>query len=531
MICAYRTDEIRAAEEPLLAAGVPLMMQAARALAHEVIAELKKHYGQASGRRVVALVGSGNNGGDALYALTYLRSRGVHCTALLAFPDAAHAEGVQAARSAGVHIRPASIDSVQEHARKADVILDGLLGIGARGALREPLDSIIEAVNEVVASRKKAAAKNVTTKNTGTQNSAQPPICIAVDIPTGISADDGTLPGEAFRADITVTMGAAKPGLLLDPARRYAGDVRIVDLNFPLPDEPALIALEDSDIAQLWRVPGVNSHKYARGVVGMMTGSPTYPGAAILSVGGALGAGAGMVRFAGPQRLARLVVSSHPEIVTTRGRVQAWVLGSGVDMDDEQAAAEVARRLQEAMSENRPVVLDAGAISLAATTELRSCVVLTPHAGEAAQLLSAMGEASTRESVEATPARAARLIATLTGATVLLKGAIDVACAPDGPLYVATGAPAWRASAGAGDVLAGLLGSLLAMWGDELADLGDGHGIPVRLAAAAAYVHGRAAAIASEATPNAVGKTRGGKPISASDIATAIPDAVRSILG
>lgn len=515
MICAYRTDDIRAAEEPLLAAGMPLMRHAARAVAYEVIRELKERHGQASGRRVVALVGSGNNGGDALYALTHLRTRGVHCTALLAFPDAAHAEGLQAARAAGVNIHEATPDTVREQVSKADVVLDALLGIGARGALREPLASIVKAANSAARPAK---------------GSSSSPLCIAVDIPTGISVDDGTLPGEAFRADITVTMGAAKPGLFLDPARPYAGDVRVVDLKFPLPDEPALIALEDSDIAQLWRVPGVNSHKYARGVVGMMTGSPTYPGAAILSVGGALGAGAGMVRFAGPQRLARMVLGTHPEIVTTRGRVQAWVLGSGVDMDDEQAAAEVARRLHESMGENRPVVLDAGTISLAATTELRSCVVLTPHAGEAAQLLSALGETSTREAVEAAPARAARLIATLTGATVLLKGAIDVACAPDGPLYVATGAPAWRASAGAGDVLAGLLGSLLAMWGDELADLGDGHGIPVRLAAAAAYVHGRAAALASAVQPTPSGKTRGGKPISASDIAAAIPDAVRDIL-
>lgn len=530
MICAYRTDEIRAAEEPLLAAGVPLMRQAARALAHEVIRELQDHCGQASGRRVLALVGSGNNGGDALYALTYLRSRGVHCTALLAFPDAAHAEGVQAARAAGVYIRPASIDSAQEHARKADVILDGLLGIGARGALREPLDGLVEAVNEIVSSRKEAAAKNLAAKNAGTRNTTQLPVCIAVDIPTGISADDGTLPGVAFCADVTVAMGSAKPGLLLDPARRYVGDVRVVDLSFPLPNEPALIALEDGDIARLWRTPGATSHKYARGVVGMMTGSPTYPGAGILSVGGALGAGAGMVRFAGQDLLSRLVLSAHPEIVTVRGRVQAWVLGSGVDMDDEQAAAEVARRLHEAMSENRPVVLDAGAISLAATTELRSCVVLTPHAGEAAELLSALGEASTRETVEAAPARAARLIATLTGATVLLKGAIDVACAPDGPLYVSAGAPAWRATAGAGDVLAGVLGALLAMWGDELAQLGDGHGIPARLASVAACLHGRAAAIASGTRAGFDGTTRGGRPISASDIAAVIPRAVRDML-
>lgn len=529
MISAYRTDAIREAEEPLLAAGVPLMQQAANALAVETARELKargRH--RVSGARVLGLVGAGNNGGDALFALARLRARGAGCAALVAVPGSAHAEGLEAARKAGVRIleAPDSLAELAEAVRsetlRADAVIDGLLGIGARGCLREPLATIVAAANGAAGEAEKSGACR--------------PVMIAADAPSGIGTDDGTVPraengaAVAFRADVTVTMGAAKVGLVLDPSRRYAGEVRIADLGFGFPDEPALVQLEAADVRSLWRIPGPGSHKYARGVVGLMTGSLAYPGAGILSTGAALAAGAGMVRFAGPRHLAEMMLMQHPEIVTVPGRVQAWVLGSGVDMSDDVAAAEVARRLQESLAEGRPVVLDAGAIALAANAEMRSSVVLTPHAGEIAELLCALGETTTREDVAANPARAARLASTLTGATVLLKGPVDIACAPDGPLYAVPGAPGWRATAGAGDVMAGLLGAVLAMWGDELVDLRDGHGIPARLAAAAAFLHARAAGMAAGVEADASGRTWSGRPIRASEIAAAVPEAIARTL-
>lgn len=191
------------------------------------------------------------------------------------------------------------------------------------------------------------------------------------------------------------------------------------------------------------------------------------------------------------------------------------------------------------------MVLDAGAISLVNSLDVPSTVILTPHAGELAALLAARGEAMTREDISAAPARAARLAATLTGATVVLKGATDVVCGPDDPLYAQPGAPAWRATAGAGDVLAGLLGALLAGWGDELAELGKGRGIPARLAAAACYLHGRAAAIASGTIHTTITETSTmgtsvggsasdghvcGRPIRATEIAAAIPTAIAESL-
>lgn len=532
MLRAYRSDDIRAAEAPLLDAGVPLMERASYAVAMAVISYRRRAGLRIPGTHVVALVGAGNNGGDALYAAAYLARRGMAVDAVVC--GTAHTTGLAAAERSGVRVsyvnEAAEVrEVVRRVASAADVWLDGLVGIGARGRLREPHATVVQILSEI---REGAVVE---------------PLAVAIDVPSGVGADDGVLSGPVFRADITVTMGAPKPGLVLDPGRRYVGDLIEVDLGLAeyLPSEPALLALESRDIADLWDYPGPDSHKYTRGVVGLMTGSARYPGAALLSVAAAHAGGPGMVRYAGPRELSDLVISHHPETVADMGRVQAWVIGSGVDMDNSVAAAEAARRLDESIAEGIPVVLDAGAITLVNSLDVPSTVVLTPHAGELAALLAARGEAMTREEVSAAPARAARLAATLTGATVVLKGAIDVVCGPDDPLYAQTGAPAWRATAGAGDVLAGLLGAILAGWGDELAELGKGRGIPARLAAAACYLHGRAAALASGTVTTAItgtstiGAPSGetvpdghlcGRPIRATEIAAAIPAAIAESL-
>lgn len=500
MLRAYRSDDVRKAEEPLLASGRPLMAQAAGAIATEVFRRQRARGHRIPGTEVLSLVGGGNNGGDVLYASARLARRGMAVTALLAGKP--HAGGYADALSAGV--RFAEPGELRELAVRCEIWLDGLVGIGVRGALREPLAEIVREAEEIRGSR------------------PVDPLVIAADLPSGIGADDGGLPGVALRADVTVTMGVPKPGLVLDPGRRFAGQVVEVPLGLEpyLPAEPALLSMTGADIADMWDTPGADSDKYSRGVVGMMTGSLRYPGAALLSTGAALAGGAGMVRYAGPKEISRLVVAHHPEVVTSLGRVQAWVLGSGVDMEDADASSEVARRLQEAMTDGIPVVLDAGAISLLGALDVPSTVVITPHAGELAELLAARGEAMSREEIQQAPSKAARLAATLTGATVLLKGSVDVACAPDDPLWAQGGAAGWRATAGAGDVLAGLLGAIMAQWGDELADLGKGHGIPARLAAAASYIHGRAAAIAYGS----------GQPIVAGQIAAAIPEAIGEAL-
>ncbi|MFC2609091.1 MAG: bifunctional ADP-dependent NAD(P)H-hydrate dehydratase/NAD(P)H-hydrate epimerase, partial [Peptidiphaga gingivicola] len=345
------------------------------------------------------------------------------------------------------------------------------------------------------------------------------PLVVAVDVPSGIGTDDGAAPGPILRADLTVTMGAPKPGLLIDPARRYAGrvetadiglglsaaaraagcaalDVADIDSGFPSPD---LVSIERADLPLLWPVPGPSSHKYTRGVVGVAAGSASYPGAGFLCVDAALAAGPGMVRYAGT--LGSAVVSSCPEAVLGEGRVDAWVIGPGLDREALARAEPIVDGLRSG-GWTAPAVLDAGALAWA-ERGMTPATVLTPHAGELAVLFSRLGIEGSREGIAACPAAAAKLASEFTGATVVLKGPVDVVVSPGSPVYAQSGT-AWRAVAGAGDVYAGLLGALLAA-GLE----------PARAAAAAACVHG----LASE-----------NGPMRASDIVRNVPAVVRAAL-
>lgn len=495
MLRAFRSAEVRAAEEPLLAEGVPLMERASFALATVVAGELRARGHLVTGSHILVLAGGGNNGGDALHAGAYLARRGARVDLAL-LTDQAHEEALAAARDAGCRIVEPGTEALITATRYAGVWIDGIVGIGVSPPLREPLAGVVELLeNERL-------------------SSPDEPIVVAADCPSGIGVDDGSLSGPHLTATVTVAMGAAKPGLLAPPASRVCGLVEIVDLGLDLPGTPALASLTGADVADLLTVPGPTDHKYTRGVVLLGTGSESYPGAAVLSVGGALAAGPGMVRLDSPDT-AGLVLRSYPEVVTGLGRAQATVLGSGVPAIE---ADRLRAPLDRALEENHPVVLDAGALELLKEdyTDLPSTVVLTPHAGELAELLSARGEGLTRRDVEAAPIRAARLAATVTGATIVLKGATDLIAGPDGPVYAQPAPSHWKATAGAGDVYAGLLGTLLASIGDEVARAGRGHGRPALMAAAASWIH-------SEAADSA-------HPIRATDIISRIPHAIGKAL-
>lgn len=504
MIRAYRAEQIRAAEAPLLAAGQPLMRRAAHAVAD-------------AGRRALAgiedpvvlvLVGGGNNGGDGLFAAAELASA-ARVSVVLAHADP-HAEGLAAATAAGVEIIDVShaeagdavLGKVHERAQAADVWIDALAGIGVRGPLRGASGRLVELL---VAQRAGAALE---------------PTVIAVDIPSGVDADTGAAGGPVLAADLTVTFGAPKAGLLLPPGTGLAGQVRTIPLGIDalLATQPAAVArLTDADAAELWPVPEPDAHKYSRGVVGVLAGSVAYPGAAVLTVGAAVRAGCGMVRYLGPDAPTALVLRSWPEVVTGPGRVQAWVVGPGLDGADEQRQAEAAAAIGSALADRVPLVVDAGALGLLPPAErVAGCpVVLTPHAGELAALLSARGEAVTRAQVEADPGGWAVRAADLTGASVLAKGPVTVVAAPDGEVYSQADGTRWLATAGAGDVLAGVLGALLATMPGR-----SGLQVPAaRVAALAALVHGRAAVRAS-----------GGGPIAASDVVTALPGMIAGLL-
>jgi hydroxyethylthiazole kinase-like uncharacterized protein yjeF len=387
----------------------------------------------------------------------------------------AHAAGRAALRRAGGVVTADGEAAIG----RADLVLDGIVGIGGRGGLRAEAAPLAEA-----AARSRA-------------------VVVAVDLPSGVDADTGEVRGAAVRADVTVTFGAHKPGLLVDPAREYAGSVRLVDIGLALPGDAAVLeALQHADVARLLPAPGAESDKYRRGVVGIAAGSARYPGAAVLAVFGALRGGAGAVRYVGPA--ADAVIARFPETLVSdqgprrAGRVQAWVVGPGAG-DDAGTVADV-------LAEDVPVLVDADGLRLADAGVVRrrsAPTLMTPHAGEAAALLGV-----SREEVEGARLAAVRELAARYGATVLLKGSTTLVAGPTaGAVRVnATGTP-WLATAGSGDVLSGLAGSLLAA-GLSARDAGS----------AAAYLHGLAGRYAAD-----------GAPVGAHDVAGAIPEAWRDV--
>ncbi|MEV6085431.1 NAD(P)H-hydrate dehydratase [Streptomyces parvulus] len=485
MRTAYGVETVRTAERQEMA-RLPegaLMQRAAAGLAAACAEVLGRVAGRVYGGRVVLLVGSGDNGGDALYAGARLARRGAGVTAVLLAPERAHGPGLAALRRAGGRTvaggPEAGTGTAVELIARADLVVDGIVGIGGRGGLREEAVPLADA-----AARSRAAV-------------------VAVDLPSGVDADTGEVRGAAVRADLTVTFGAHKPGLLVDPAREYAGSVRLVDIGLPLPGEAAeLEALQHADVARLLPVPGAESDKYRRGVVGVAAGSARYPGAAVLAVAGALRGGAGAVRYVGPAGDA--VIARFPETLVSErgprraGRVQAWVVGPGAG-DDAGTVAEV-------LAAEAPVLIDADGLRLADRDAVRArtaATLMTPHAGEAAALLGVA-----REEVEGARLASARELAARYGATVLLKGSTTVVAGADGgPVRVNPTGTSWLATAGSGDVLSGLAGSLLAS-GLSALDAGS----------AAAYLHGLAGRFAAD-----------GAPAGAHDVAEAIPRAWRDV--
>ncbi len=473
---AYSVETVRTAERALMA-RLPdgaLMQRAAAGLA-AACADL---LGRVYGRRVVLLVGSGDNGGDALYAGARLARRGAGVTAVLLAPGRTHPGGLAALRRAGGTVTGA--EAAGAPLDRADLVVDGVVGIGGKGGLRPEAVPLAERV----------------------ARSGAP--VVAVDLPSGVEADTGEVRGAAVRADVTVTFGTHKPGLLIDPAREYAGTVRLVDIGLGahLPAEPEIQALQHADVAALLPRPAAESDKYRRGVVGIAAGSARYPGAAVLAVSGALRGGAGAVRYVGPAGQA--VIARFPEtLVSDRGpreagRVQAWVVGPG--------AGEDAATVAEVLAADVPVLVDADGLRLADRAAVRARTaptLMTPHAGEAAALLGVA-----REEVESARLSAVRELAAAYRATVLLKGSTTLVAGPDGgPVRVnPTGTP-YLATAGSGDVLSGLAGSLLAA-GLSAADAGS----------AGAYLHGLAGRFASD-----------GAPAGAHDVAEALPRAWRDV--
>ncbi|MEB0267924.1 ADP/ATP-dependent (S)-NAD(P)H-hydrate dehydratase [Cryobacterium sp. 10I5] len=263
-------------------------------------------------------------------------------------------------------------------------------------------------------------------------------------------------------------------------------------------------------------VPAASADKYSRGVLGVRAGSRAYPGAAVLGVEAAMRTGLGMVRYLGPRRATDLVLQRRPEVVTAPGRVQAWLLGSG--MDAAQRSDATLEALEAAFAEGVPVVCDAGALDL--VDRKTGPTVITPHYRELAGLLSgaAFGRRgdATPADIAADPGEWAVRAAGVLGVSVLLKGAVTYVASPGGTRLTVTGAPPWLATAGAGDVLGGILGALFAT---HAAALEADAEACAALAATAALVHGLAATRASA-----------GGPLVALDVAEAVPATIAALL-
>ncbi|QIG38254.1 NAD(P)H-hydrate dehydratase [Microbacterium sp. 4R-513] len=270
-----------------------------------------------------------------------------------------------------------------------------------------------------------------------------------------------------------------------------------------------------SDVAGLLRRPTATDDKYSRGVLGIRTGSELYPGAAVLGVEAAWRTGVGMVRYVGAAR--DLVLQRRPETVTQDGRVQAWLIGSGTDASARRG--DETHALRAILAGDVPVVVDAGALDLVvgATAPL----VVTPHAREHAKLRSALGLGEYDAADPDSRARAAAETAAALGGAVLLKGSATVVAAPSGWSTVVEAGTPWLATAGTGDVLGGVVGALVAGAADD-GSL-DAERL-ARLAASGAWLHGHAANLAAAAAG------KGGGPITALDVADALPRAVAEVL-
>lgn len=482
---AHAVEKVRSAEHALMARSPDgaLMQRAAAGLA-AVCAKLLPHV---YGARVVVLAGSGDNGGDALYAGERLAGRGARVTAILTAARH-HEAGLAALRRAGGRVSddPAVLDT-------ADLIIDGMLGIGGRGGLREPQAAYAARVADA------------------------PGTVVAVDLPSGIDAGTGRVDGPAIGADVTVTFGTYKPGLFVDPAAGRVGVLERVDIGLgPYLPEPDLLAYQAADVAGLLPSRSAESDKYRSGVLGLVAGGPHFTGAAVLACGGAVRGGAGMVRFASAEPAVEQVRAAWPEAVTTvvrpgsgedvlgAGRVQAWAIGPGIGTGDDAASL-----LAAVLGTDLPVLVDADGLTVLAERrdlleERRAPTVLTPHAGELVRLL---GDGTERADVEAARLDHVRRAADELGCAVLLKGSTTLVAASGQPVRAnATGTPR-LATAGTGDVLTGLIGALLAA------------GVPaVDAAAAGAYIHGLAGRLASD-----------GAPIGAHDLLAALPNAFRSL--
>jgi ADP-dependent NAD(P)H-hydrate dehydratase / NAD(P)H-hydrate epimerase len=495
MIELLSTVEMAEADRLTIAGGIPgieLMGRAGAAVA-ETVAE--RH---APGAGVVVVAGPGNNGGDGFVAARLLAERGFTVKVLL-LGEVSRLKGdaaLAAKRWTGAVIAAGVPQLVG-----AEVVIDALFGAGLDRPVDGPARALIEAIN------------------------AQGAPVIAVDLPSGINGTSGAVMGAAVKASHTVTFFRKKPGHVLLPGRLHCETVSVADIGIPATVLQRIEPKTWENVPALWRgqfpAPQITGHKYDRGHAVVLSGPSWSTGAARLAARGALRAGAGLVTIASPREAlainaaASLAVMVRPvdgageltKFLTDR-RLNAVALGPGLGVGEATCELVLA-----ALAGERAVVLDADAITSFASDPQRlaqallaraeKAAILTPHEGEFSRFFNVLDDRTKAGS----KLERARLAANLCGAVVLLKGGDTVVAAPDGRAAIAANAPAFLATAGAGDVLTGVAVGLLAQ------------GMPAfEAACAAVWLHGEAAA---DFGPGLISE----------DLAEALPRVYRALLG
>jgi ADP-dependent NAD(P)H-hydrate dehydratase / NAD(P)H-hydrate epimerase len=462
--------------------------------------------GGAYGRRAVVVCGKGNNGGDGLVAARYLDGAGVRATMLifeqgLREPAASNLERLE---HTGVRRRPFSADAVERELARSDVAVDAIFGTGFRGIPEGPHAQAIAALN-----------------------ASSTPV-VAVDIPSGVDGTTGAVGGEAVRADLTVTFGAPKPGLVLLPGAAFAGIVEVEPIG--LPDDLIrgdLLLVEAGDVAAIVPEREPDTHKRSAGFAVVVGGSRLMTGAPALAGSAAYRVGAGLVAVAVPDGVVQVVQGALREAVfvglpetddgtaaggsarldQVLGQAGALAIGPGMTTDERTSAwiRELVR------SSEIPVVLDADGLNAFAgraddLADRKADLILTPHAGEFSRLAEIPpGDVATDR------VRHVRELAARTSSTVLLKGSRTLVATADGVVRINPTGGSYLATGGTGDVLTGMIAGLVAR-GCSVADAGS----------AAAFVHGLAGRIAAD---------RRGDGATAVDVLDAVPDAMSEVVG
>lgn len=565
MKSVFTVDQIRRAEKRLFAVQNDpdeLMISAASAVADVALAMVQEPPSEiVEEERILLLVGTGGNGGDALYAGAFLAEEGHHVDALLLDPERVHESALAYFSSLG-----GTVLKERPYAFNYRLVIDGIFGIGGRGGIDPDTARYVEYFY-----------------------SAGVPM-LAIDIPSGIDADTGALPAPAMvqfegydadapiarqlipthiNADVTITFGglrrahavALSCGVVLCANIRVEGGgtggmnlaEALQDIEFEDASPKVYASQAWHENSELLTVPGAHpvgsqfimldmepapdADKYTGGVVGILAGGQHYPGAAILSCAGAVRATSSMVRFIGDESARNHVIQAFPEVVAAAtlaeaGRVQAWVFGPGRGTGPEQQS-----ELAQLLSHPEPLLIDADGITLLAESaklqrvlrERESPTVITPHKGEFERLAAALHERGVEiPDAGGDPIGAALAMATELKCCVLLKGRATVVATAD-YVYAVGAGHSWSATPGSGDVLSGLIGAHLAQSHAELTRLPEfipdmhlPHTAVYSQIAPAVSIHAVAAALSARTE-------FGPAPTSASRIAEAIPAATARV--